>query len=401
MRKTFLVIVAVILVYSPYAFAKEWYEFYEDGRKAIEKGNCAQGEKDIKEATRKKPGADLKARAYGTMTQEYIPYFYLAKCAVDRGDFSAADLYLGELRRIDMSQSSKAGEYRTMVKTVEEKIKIAKSGGQTTGPTTPGTKTPTGTPTTGSTTTGSTTTPTTNTTNNSGNNNTGSKPPDINTQNIESTQQSIINRALDNARNAYASGDYDRARDEANRVLILDRSNKEANRLLSQISSRENADVAAKAKQQKVDEARRAMNRGDVATAENIVIQLRAEYPTDRTLESLSNEIQKKKLAQAQGQSEAETFSKLEKQVVRAYFEGKYQTVIELAEIGIGQHPDSWRLLFFKGCAHAALGLLDDKTKDSQLTQAKESFRKARAANGQISKPTQISPKIWDIYKDS
>jgi hypothetical protein len=397
MRKTFLVIVAIILVYTPSLFAKEWYEFYEDGKKAIEKGNCAQGEKDIKEATRKKPGADLKARAYGTMTQEYIPYFYLAKCSVDRGDFSAADLYLGELRRVDMGQSSKAQEYRTMVKTVEEKMKIAKSGGQTTVPTTTGSKPPTGT--TGTPTTGSTTTPTT--TNNTGTSNTGTKPPDINTQNIESTQQSILNRALENARNAYASGDYDRARDEANRVLMLDRSNKEANRLLSQISSRENAELSSKAKQQKIDEARRAMNRGDVSTAENIVIQLRAEYPTDRTLESLSIEIQKKKIAQADGQNEAETFSKLEKQVARAYFEGKYQTVIELAEIGIGQHPNSWRLLFFKGCAHAALGLLDDKSKDSQLTQAKESFRKARAANGQISKPVQISPKIWDIYKDS
>jgi hypothetical protein len=400
MRKTILVIVAIIVVYSPLAFSKEWYEFYEDGKKAIEKGNCAQGEKDVKEATRKKPGADLKARPYGTMTQEYIPYFYLAKCAVQREDYSAADLYLGELRRVDMSQSSKVGEYRTMVKTVEEKMKLVRSG-QTPGNNS-GTKTPTGTSTgTGTPPTGTTTTPTTTTTNNTGTSNTGTRPPDINTQNIESTQQSIINRALDNARNAYASGDYDRARDEANRVLILDRSNKEANRLLSQISSRENAEIASKAKQQKIDDARRAMNRGDLLAAETMVSQLRAEYPTDRNLESLASEIQKKKLAQMQGQSEAESFSKLEKQVIRTYFEGDYQTVIKLAEIGISQHPNSWRLLFFKGCAHAALGLLDDKAKDSQLTQAKESFRKARTANAQISKPTQISPKIWDIYKNS
>jgi hypothetical protein len=395
MRKTLFVIVAIILVYSPLAFSKEWYESYEDGRKAIEKGNCAQGEKDIKEATRKKSSADLKARPYGTMTQEYIPYFYLAKCAVDRGDYSAADLYLGELKRIDMSQSSKAGEYRTMVKTVEEKMKIVKSG-QTPGSTTgTGTKPPTGTTTT------PTTTPTTTTQNNTGTSNTGSKPPDINTQNIQSTQQSIINRALDNARDAYASGDYDTARDEANRVLMLDRNNKEANRLLSQISSRENEEIALRAKQQKIDDARKAMNRGDLMVAESMVSQLRAEYPTDRTLESLAKEIQKKKLAQAQGQTEAETFSKLERQVVRTYFEGDYQTVIKLAEIGIAQHPDSWRILFFKGCAHAALGLLDDKAKDSQLNQAKDAFRKARAANGQINKPNQISPKIWEIYKDS
>jgi tetratricopeptide (TPR) repeat protein len=398
MRKSFLVIVAIILVYTPLAFSKEWYEFYEDGKKAIDKGNCAQGEKDMKEAARKKSGADLKARPYGTMTQEYIPYFYLAKCAVDRGDYSAADLYLGELKRIDMSQSSKAGEYRTMAKTVEEKMKIVKSGSQT--PSSTGTKTPTGTP-TGTTTTPTTTTPTTTTTNNTGTSNTGTKPPDINTQNIQSTQQSVMNRALENARNAYESGNYDQARDEANRVLMLDRNNKEANRLLSQISSRENTEIASRAKQQRIDEARKAMNRGEIMTAESIVVQLRAEYPTDRTLESLANEIQKKKLAQLQNQNEEETQSKIERQVVRSYFEGRYEGVIQLAEIGLAQHPDSWRLLFFKGCAHAALGFLDNKSKDSQLSQAKESFRKARAANGQISKPVQISPKIWDIYKDS
>src|SRR6185312_6744809 len=157
-------------------------------------------------------------------------------------------------------------------KTVEEKMKLVKSG-QTPGNTT-GTKTPTGNS-TGTPTTGTTTTPT-NPTNNTGTSNTGTKPPDINTQNIESTQQSIINRALDNARNAYASGNYDQARDEANRVLMLDRNNKEAAKLLSQISSRENAEVASQAKQKKVDEARRAMSRGDIMTAESIVVQLRA-----------------------------------------------------------------------------------------------------------------------------
>ena len=55
MRKTILVIVAIILVYTPLAFSKEWYEFYEDGKKAIDKSNCAQGEKDMKEAAQKNP----------------------------------------------------------------------------------------------------------------------------------------------------------------------------------------------------------------------------------------------------------------------------------------------------------------------------------------------------------
>lgn len=394
--KIFLIAVAVTFVFCPLAFSKEWYQLYEDGKKAIDKNNCAEGEKDIKEALRKNPGSNLKARPYGTMTWEYIPHFYLAKCAVEKGDYAAADLYLGEARKVDMSQSSKAAEFRTMVKTVEDKIKLVKSGGQT--PVTTTGKTPpagttTGTPTTGTPTTGT----------NTGTPIKETKPPiqGGTTPNIESAQQVAINRALDNARSAYASGDYEEARNEANRVLMLDRNNREANRLLSQISGRENAELATRAKQQKIDEARRAMNRGDIMTAESVIIQLRAEFPTDRTIESLASDIQKKKLDQMQSLNEADSKSKMERQVVRSYFEGKYEGVIQLADIGLAQHPNSWRLLFFKGCAHAALGLLDNKTKDSQLNQAKAAFRKARVANAQISRPVQISPKIWEIYKDS
>ena len=142
---------------------------------------------------------------------------------------------------------------------------------------------------------------------------------------------------------------------------MLDRNNKEANRLLSQISSHENSEIASKAKQQKIDEARKALNRGDSLTAESTVVQLRTEFPSDRTIESLAIEIQKKKLVQLQNQNEEETQSKIERQVVRAYFEGRYEVSSNSCRYLFAQHPDSWRLLFFKGCAHAALGFLDNK----------------------------------------
>ncbi len=384
-----LIAVAVMFAFCPLAFSKEWYQLYEDGKKAIDKNNCAEGEKDIKEALRKNPRSDLKARPYGTITREYIPHFYLAKCAVEKGDYAAADLYLGEAKKVDMYQSSKAAEFRTMVKTVEDKIKLVKGGGQTPAlPPGTTTGTPTGTPTTGT---------------NTGAPTTGTQPPiqGGTTTNIQSAQQVAINRALDNARSAYASGDYEEARSEANRVLMLDRNNREANRILTQISSKESAELSARAKQQKIEEVRRAMNRGDLTIAESTILQLRSEYPSDRTIESLATEIQQRRLAQMQSMTDANKRKESERQVVRAYFEGKYLAVVELADTYLPQHPGSWRLHFYKGCALAAMGYLDDKTKESQLSRAREAFRKARVANGQISRPVQISPKIWEIYKDS
>ena len=141
-----------------------------------------------------------------------------------------------------------------------------------------------------------------------------------------------INRTLDEAQSAYASGDFEEARNAANRVLMLDRNNREATRLLSQISSKEGAELAAQAKKQKIDEVRRAMNRGDLSVAESSIIQLRSEYPGDRTIESLANEIQQKRSSQMQSMGEAAKRKDNERQVIRAYFEGKYVAAEQFAD---------------------------------------------------------------------
>jgi tetratricopeptide (TPR) repeat protein len=385
----YVVATIIILVFCQIGYSKEWYQHYEDGKKAVEKGNCAEGIKSLKEAIQRNPRADLKARPYGTITWEYIPYFYLAKCAAQGGDYAAADMYVAESKKVDMYSSSKAGEFRTLVKTVEDKLRQRPGGTQiaqnpnqnqnTNTNTNPPIKQPT------------TQTPT------------GTKPPVTTTpsQNSEAIKLARINETLDEARSAFASGDFEEARSAANRVLMMDRNNREANKLLSQISSRENEALASQAKKQKIDEVRRAMNRGDLSVAESGIIQLRAEFPTDRTIEALANEIKEKRSAQMQTMNQATKRKENERQVIQAYFEGKYVAAEQFADTYLTEYPNSWRLHFYKGCALAAQGLTDAKSKESRLTKARAAFRKARENGGDIKQPAEISPKIWDIYRNS
>ncbi len=378
--------VFMVLVFCQFAHSKEWYQLYEDGKKAVEKNNCAEGTKSLKEAIQKHPQPDLKARPYGTMSMEYIPHFYLAKCAVQSGDFAAADLYIEQSKKIDMYSSTKASEFQTMVKTVEDKLKPTKGTqiaqnqnlNNQNQNTNPQVKPPVTQPST-------------------------TKPPVTTTptQNSEATRLATINRTLEDARSAYASGDYEEARSAANRVLMMDRNNREANKLLSQISGKENDALASQAKKQKIDEVRRAMNRGDLSVAESGVVQLRAEFPNDRTIESLANEIKEKRSAQMQSMNESTKRKENERQVIQAYFEGKYVAAEQFADTYLSEYPDSWRLHFFKGCALAAQGLTEEKNKDSNLTKARAAFRKARENGGSIKQPSAISPKIWDIYRNS
>jgi hypothetical protein len=381
-----LVAGSMILCFALTAHSKEWYQLYEEGKKAIEKNNCVEGIKDINEALRKNPKPDLKARPYGTITLEYIPHFYLAKCALDRGDFAAAEMYLSEAQKADMYSSSKASEFRAMKKSVEDKIaqsKLKPSGSQQ-----------------ASNQQGSTTT--TKPGQQQQQQQTVTQPTQADLQRQKEAAQAVyVNRTLQEARSAIQAGNYDEARRAANNVLSLDRENRDAQKILAQISTKETAEDESKAKQGKLDAARRALTRGEITTAESMILQLKSEYPGDSKVQALAQEIQNKKAAQMQTMKEADSRAMLERQVVRAYYEGKYEAVVQLADLAIEQHANSWRLYFFEGCAQAALGLMDESQRDIRLNQARQSFRKAREIVGDISQPQQISPKIWDVYKSS
>jgi hypothetical protein len=183
---------------------------------------------------------------------------------------------------------------------------------------------------------------------------------------------------------------------------VLDRTNADALRLKVQIQQKTAAADATRIKQQRIAEARRALSRGDFASAENIVLELKSGYSDDRSVNSLADEIERAKSEKMKNMQSADSRKFMERQVINAFYTGKYNAVIELADQAVKQYPDSWRLLFYQGCAYAALSLLQAENQDQRLNLARDSFRKAKTvAGGDITQLPQISPKIWDVYRSS
>lgn len=377
----FCSILIVLSVALP-VFGSEWYQDYEKGQKAIDKGKCAEGLPHMLEALRKNPKPDLKARPYGMQLWEYIPHYYLTKCAVERGDFAAASAYAKAAENGDIYGSSKAGNFRQLKQMIQQKSAEQKKPVVVTEPKQPPEQTPTPTP-------------------------VEEKPvvktPPVTQPTVdpEEVKRNLISRILLEARDAFNAGNYEEARSAANRVLGMDSNNAEALRILSQISQRLEADQENQRRQAKVNEIRKVYRNGDFITAENLILQFQQEFPTDRSVASILQEIRKRKEAELKNLTQEDSKKFHEKQVLLAYYSGNYEAVLQLAAQGLSNNPQSWRLYFYQGCAEAALGLLQARRSEERMSRAKESFRKAKELAGRISVPSQISPKIVEIYRSS
>jgi tetratricopeptide (TPR) repeat protein len=368
--------------------ASEWYQDYQKGQKAADHGKCGEAVPVLLDALRKNPRPDLKARPYGTQLWEYIPHYYLTKCALESGDYVAAKSYIKAAEQGNIYASSKATEFRAMKEMLQTKLGEGKQppvNKPVILPQDSTTKKPVAVP-----------------------------PPVIEQpkpaqipeqklpeQNPEQVRQSLITKILNEANDALQKGNYEEAKSAINRALALDRNNPEAIRLLTQITKRQGGELEANRKEARLNEARRMFRGGNLAAAETLVIQLQQEYPSDSSIASLLEEIQRRKQAQLKNLADEDSRKFIEKQVLLAYYTGKYDAVIQLAGQGISSHPDSWRLYFFQGCAETALALLNHENRDERLGRAKESFRKAKQLAGNITVPPQISPKIVQVYRSS
>lgn len=371
------------------AYSMEWHEAYSKGQKAIDKGKCSEGVPLIQQALQEKPKSDLRARPYGTFTFEYIPYFYLAKCAVDGGDYETAQKYMKAAEAGSIYASSKATEFDE----IKTKFQAMKK------PVKPPTTVP------------GTTTPTNNETNPPEKQVLPPPPPPQEKQ-VEvpkkDTSAEMIQRYLGEANASLRSGNLSGAKDAVNRALILDSNNAEARSLLASITQRERAEGDQQDLQKKIDSVRGAIRSGDLASAESQVAALKAQYPSNNSINSLSQEIQnKKQQQQAKDQQEqakdqqAEMNRMMEKQVLSAYYSGQYPAVIQMAEKNLKENPNSWKLHFYLGCAYTALSMLESEDKEDRLQRARESFRKAKSIAANMSLPPLISPKIVEVFRNS
>jgi len=372
-------------------YAMEWFEAYAKGQKSVDHGKCSEGVPFILQALQEKPKTDLKARPYGTFTLEYIPYFYLAKCAVDGGDYESAQKYMKAAEAGSVYASSKAAEFDE----IKTKFLAMKK------PAKPATEVPP-----------PTTTPTNSQTNPPEKQVQPPPPPPTQEKQVEvpkkDTSAEMIQRYLGEANASLRSGNLSGAKDAVNRVLMLDPNNAEARSLLANITQRERSETEQEDLQGKINSVRNAIRSGDLASAESQVATLKAQYPSNSSISSLSQEIQKKK-DQQQARDEqqqakdqqAEMNRMMEKQVLSAYYSGQYPAVIQMAEKNLKDNPNSWKLHFYLGCAYTALSMLESEDKEDRLQRARESFRKAKSIAGNVSLPPLISPKIVEVFRNS
>jgi X-X-X-Leu-X-X-Gly heptad repeat protein len=330
------------------------------------------------EALQKNPKADLRMPTYGTMVIEYFPQYYLAICAVEAGNIDEAQRYLKESQSAGIRSSKLANGFQTLSDKVNSLAKQKAKPLET-------------------------------------------KPPAQQPQPQQQVQpqkappkkdpepvkpvvpdhSAAIKAALREGRAAFNAGRYEDARSAANRVIGMQPDNREARSLLSDIASRQAAEAQAREKEQQIREAEQALRRGDLGTAENLALALKIQYPSDPSVRSILQQIDKQKGAALQDLKADQIRKSAEKEVLTAYYSGNYNQAIELAKKKLNDVPQNWRLHFFLGCSYAALSMLEEKDADSKLQLAREYFRRARSISGSPTLPPHISPKIIEVYRSS
>ena len=124
--KSIIVSAAIILFLSSVpAMSEEWYRSYMKGTEAVEKNKCDEGEPLLSQALAKNPEENLKARPYGTFVLEYIPNYYLARCAFQKEDYAGAKKLIDLASASGAGRSSKSGEFIVLRNRILSKLKEA------------------------------------------------------------------------------------------------------------------------------------------------------------------------------------------------------------------------------------------------------------------------------------
>ena len=380
-RSSFLAALSLFVLAGP-AFAIEWYKAYDKGKDAIRSGDCAQGQLLMQEALSQNSKTGLKVPTYGTRREEYIPQYYLAKCAFEAGDYKKAAQYLRAAESNGATSSSFASEFASTKTKVDAALKAQKQT-ETPPPVVPAKQDPIVPPPM------ETTQP----------------PPTVVPQKqpaeIPQDKEAVTQRLLKEATKDIESGRLAEARKVVETVLRRYPGRADASLLLEEISKREKVELQTREKKKRMNELEQLIRRGDLASAERAANSIRFNFGSDPRLDSLDQEIIRKREGQLETQRQTELKRTVERQVLSAYYRGDYSGAIELAAQWLQRNTGSWRLHFFVGCSYAALAMLEETDRSSRLTLARDSFRKARSISKEITVPPYISPKIVEIYKTS
>lgn len=122
MKRLFPIFIIAVLLSIP-ASAEEWYRSYMKGVEAVEKNNCDDAARLLTQALSKNPTEDLHSKPYGTFILEYIPNYYLARCAFQKEDYEGAKKLIDLANASGAGHSSKSGEFIVLRNRILAKLK--------------------------------------------------------------------------------------------------------------------------------------------------------------------------------------------------------------------------------------------------------------------------------------
>jgi hypothetical protein len=104
-----LILVLVVLFVSQLQAGGEWFKVYDEGLKAMEKGDYQQASSLFKDAIKGNPTDKRKVRTYGLHFIEYFPHRELGICLYNLGNTTAAQRELK--KSVQDEPSARANEY--------------------------------------------------------------------------------------------------------------------------------------------------------------------------------------------------------------------------------------------------------------------------------------------------
>ena len=84
---------SIAFIFSSPVFAKEWYEYYKEAEKAIEKEEWEVAIDLLEKAIKDDPEPGERKRMYGVRFMEYYPYLKLGEVYLETGDIEKARDY--------------------------------------------------------------------------------------------------------------------------------------------------------------------------------------------------------------------------------------------------------------------------------------------------------------------
>jgi tetratricopeptide (TPR) repeat protein len=392
-----------------------WYQSYERGVQALNRGALQEAEQRLRAALAGNPTQGRRVRFYGMRFEAYIPEYYLAQVYARQGRYQEAAGLIARVQNARLLQTGdrEYGELQKLGQSVQQQLAAASKavtsvpGPETVMATGPNTASPSG----GTAATGGT--PATGGGNppagggsspgsGGGAENSGGPPPLV----LERPPPAVVTTI------ATTTIPVDPKRVQFDRMMVLAETDYRTGRLGSARANAtiarglgfETPRVAAMLRNIEIAERLNAARQfvtgnplGEAAaikTAQGLVARVAELSPTSPELKGLQTRIQ-------EGLGRLSVREK-ERGALRYYYTGDYAQARPLFEGLVSANPTSGRPLFYLACIEAALSVLDSSAQPDRLQKARDLFARAGRFGDNFAVDRKfVSPRLLEILEQT